>query len=233
MRARTLVLTLLLASSACVTTTQLIPDPDIILDAEAATAEGEGVRLLVDADAWRGNPPDLESVLVPLLVQVENRSGRPLRLTHGNFVLVGDSGFRFAALPPFDAGGEQHAEGVIDRRPLVRIRGSFTWGFGWGPYGPYSPWGFGGPWGFGPWWGPWGGWGAWTVPVVVEPLPTRDMVRRALPEGTLEDGGTMSGFLYFPDVGTHEQRVELVATLTDARRDKAFGTLRIPFRVQR
>jgi hypothetical protein len=59
------------------------------------------------------------------------------------------------------------------------------------------------------------------------------MLRRALPEGTLEDGGALDGFLYFQDVGEREGRVTLEARLVDARTGEQFGTLSIPFQVER
>ncbi|MGZ3461836.1 MAG: hypothetical protein ACXU86_25365, partial [Archangium sp.] len=105
---------------------------------------------------------------------------------------------------------------------------------GGGPYGSMYAWGGPGwydPWyGYGPgFWGP--GYYApyyWAPP---EPLPTRDMVRKALPEGTLDTGGTLSGFLYFQSVSPQEGRVTLQVRLVDARTGEQFGTLSVPFDV--
>ena len=65
-----------------------------------------------------------------------------------------------------------------------------------------------------------------------EPLPTEDMMKSALPEGTLAPGGTMTGFLYFQNVGEREGEVTLRARLVDARTGEQFGALAIPFAVK-
>jgi hypothetical protein len=58
------------------------------------------------------------------------------------------------------------------------------------------------------------------------------MLRRALPEGTLEPGGTVTGFIYFQGVSEREGSVTLQARLVDARTGEQFGTLSIPFGVR-
>jgi hypothetical protein len=65
------------------------------------------------------------------------------------------------------------------------------------------------------------------------PLPTKDMLEQALPEGTLENGGTVAGFIYFQSIGKREQQVTLQAQLVDARTGESFGRLSIPFQVDR
>lgn len=57
------------------------------------------------------------------------------------------------------------------------------------------------------------------------------MLRRALPEGILDPGGRLEGFLYFPDQprGT---ALDLLASLTDASSGQVFGTIAIPFTVK-
>ena len=44
------------------------PDEAVEGNAEAATAEGSGVRLTVHAGDWRGSPDDLEERLTPVEV---------------------------------------------------------------------------------------------------------------------------------------------------------------------
>jgi hypothetical protein len=238
-----LLLPLPLLGGACVTghaAAHLRPTAEVertAPDASAAQAESaEGVRLVADAEAWRGTPADLAHVLTPLRVRVENRSGRPLALKHAMFELVTDGGFRFAALSPL--GGARAADGEAAAWPASS--GTLEWDGGLPPGAP-------GPWprpGWGTWaqrgWGqPWGGgwgWGAgpWARPrtrtLVVEPLPSRDMVRLALPEGTLEDGGAVEGFLYFPDVLERARRVVLTASLADPSGQKV-PAVSIPFDV--
>jgi hypothetical protein len=248
-----LVLTL---AAGCVAHTQLVPAPGAnLVPEEVAVAADGGVRLLADPDAWRGNPPDLVRVMTPIRVRLDNQSGRPLRVEHADFTLVGDSGFHFTALSPFTAPREGAEQPAVDTAPAGGPRGRLSFGFGvgpgwgWGSPGyPGAPWWGGGfgmwgpwrPWWYGPgfygpgFWGP-GYWGwdpYYAPPRIIEPLPTRDMVRKALPEGTLESGGSVDGFLYFPEVSDRAQHVELTARLVDANTGEAFGTLRIPFQVQ-
>lgn len=45
-------------------------------------------------------------------------------------------------------------------------------------------------------------------------LPTRAMIEAAIPEGTLEPGGTVTGYLYFAPVVESEERVVLRARFT-------------------
>ena len=243
-RAPWLALAALLAAG-CVSTTTLQPLPSTpTTQAGSALAEAEGVRLVADGDAWKGNPSDLERVVTPVRVRLENNSGRPLRIDYESFTLLGSSRFEYAALSPFElsdegttaVGGSGYESnvhlsvgvGVGSRRGWGP--GSFAWGNPWGPgwYGGsgwYDPWY--GPGFYDPFWRPYA---YWRPPP--EPLPTRDMMRNALPEGTLDTGGTLTGFLYFQNVSEREGTVTLQARLVDARTGEQFGTLSIPFEVR-
>ncbi|RKG69542.1 hypothetical protein D7W79_32855 [Corallococcus exercitus] len=57
------------------------------------------------------------------------------------------------------------------------------------------------------------------------------MLNNALPEGTLEPGGTQEGFLYFQGVARREDAVTLQVKLVDAQTGEPFGALDIPFQV--
>jgi hypothetical protein len=252
MRTRALLpaLAALLLAAGCVYETKLKPiAPAQVTQSGSAVAEEQGVRLVADGDSWKGVPSNLEHLVTPVEVRLENQSGRPLRIKYEEFVLVGNSQFQYSALPPFELGEEGVAIGGSGYEP-GHVALSVGVGVGYGPWG-YGPHGYGG---WGPWpfssaygWGPWGpGWNAsfydpwydpfyggvygyWRPP---EPLPTRDMLRRALPEGTLEPGGTITGFIYFQGVSEREGSVTLQARLVDARTGEQFGTLSIPFGVR-
>ncbi|HEX5749884.1 MAG TPA: hypothetical protein VFZ09_26875 [Archangium sp.] len=245
-RAPWLALAALLLAAGCVTPTTLQPLPSTpTTQAGAAVAEAEGVRLVADGDAWKGNPSDLERIVTPVQVRIENQSGRPLRIQYDAFSLKGSSQFSYAALSPFQLSEEGHAavggSGYDNNVGLsfgvgVGSRwgwgpGAFAWGRPWGRgwYGSgwYDPW-YGPGW-YDPFWGPYSSWYARPPP---EPLPTRDMLRKALPEGTLDPGGTLTGFLYFQNVSEREGTVTLQARLVDARTGETFGTLSIPFGVR-
>jgi hypothetical protein len=253
MRARTLwpVLAALLGAAGCLTETTLQPLSTPSNPKGAAVAEANGVRLVAYGSAWHGNPSDLEHVITPVGVRLENQSGRPLRIDPQDFVLVGGSRFEYTALSPKEmheeglaVGGSGYSGGNVALSFGVGVGYP---GWGWGPFPSTYLW-HGAPWSWGPGWGGpgwaspyfgmgWYGYGydplyapyyAYRPP---EPLPTQDMVRKALPEGTLDNGGALEGFLYFQNVGHREGQVTLQARLVDARTGEHFATLSIPFGV--
>ncbi|HLL82252.1 MAG TPA: hypothetical protein VK420_06360, partial [Longimicrobium sp.] len=93
----------MLALSGCATVgIQPAPDATMVAgDTNAAFAVASDVRVTVRTDAWQGGPADLERVLTPLEVTIENNSGQPVRVRYQDFGLVGEGGFRYAAIPPF------------------------------------------------------------------------------------------------------------------------------------
>jgi len=236
MRAFGLVAASLLVASGCIHEAQLRPSTGAQLqqgDASAARAAASGVVLVADGAAWKGTPENLERSLTPVFVRLENDSGRPLRLQYGDFAMVGrESRFRYAALPPLTLGDTVASAQQKDpgRVGLYLGLGS-AWGYG--PYGRHGR--YGGR--YGPFVGPfspfypdpyyYGGYRC------EEPLPTRDMLEQALPEGTLEAGGRVEGFLYFQGVAERETQVVLQARLVDGKTGEPFGTLDIPFQVRR
>lgn len=256
MRARVLLYALtalMLAASCVIAETKLQPLPNTpTVEGNTAVAEAQGVRMVANGASWHGNPSDLEHAVTPVQIGIENRSGRALRIKYDEFVLVGDSRFQYSALSPFETsneglavGGSGDATGHVSFGVGVGV-GAGPWGYGPWPYGAWGPGPFvAGYGGYG--WGPWGpGWNAplydpWFVDpfygpygyywVPPEPLPTRDMLRRALPEGVLEDGGSVAGFVYFQNVSGREHSVTLRARLVDARTGEQFGTLDIRFGV--
>ncbi|QDF00668.1 hypothetical protein [Myxococcus xanthus] len=215
--------------TGCAAETQLRPSPGAQVlqsDANAAKAATDGIVLVADGTAWKGTPKNLELSLTPVFIQLENRGQRPLRIKYGVFSLVGtQSRFRYAALAPLSLG-----DTVISGQEGTGGSGAAL-GFssGWG-YGRYRP--FGG-FGVGSYMGPYYPDPYYAGYQCREPLPTRDMLQKALPEGTLEPGGRMSGFLYFQGVGSREGQVVLQARLVDAESGEPLGTLDIPFQVRK
>src|SRR5207248_9956667 len=62
-----------------------------------------------------------------------------------------------------------------------------------------------------------------------ERLPIQDMLSEAIPEGAVQDGGTVSGFVYFHSVTSRESAVQFQMNLVDASDGTAFGVIIIPF----
>ena len=63
-------------------------------------------------------------------------------------------------------------------------------------------------------------------------LPTDRMLNLALPEGALGKGGEVAGFLYFEKV-EDETQLEFHMELVEAKSGKMFGTISIPFFVEK
>jgi hypothetical protein len=231
-----LAVVLMCVMAGCIPEAQLQPRPDarsLAGDTSAAVAETAGVRLIADGAAWKGHPGNLERRLTPVKIYLENHSGRTLSIRYELFDLVGGSRFHYAALSPARM-EESHEAGPTCVAGYVPMH---SWGLyaGWGPFigwPGHSPWH---SWWPGPYWDPF--YGPWYGPAPYvrceEPLPTRDMENRALPEGSLENGGTVAGFLYFQKVTDRERQVILQARLVDANTGEPFGGLSIPFQVRR
>lgn len=223
-----------LALASCIPETQLRPTPDARSPAgepTAVVAEAQGVRLIADGTAWKGSPRNLETRLTPVELRVENHSGRTLSIRYAHFDLVGASKFHYAALSPMlmQEANDQGPTCVAGYTPRPYWSVGATWGprrgwyqrqRAWWPSPFYDPF-------YDPFYGP------RSYVRCEEPLPTQDMMDRALPEGTLEDEGTVSGFLYFQGVGDRERQVILQAQLVDAKTNQPFGELSIPFQVRR
>ncbi len=64
-------------------------------------------------------------------------------------------------------------------------------------------------------------------------LPTRDMLNAGLPEGTIDDGGQVAGFLYFQRLTNRESQLRFEARLPDARSGETVATISIPLIVAR
>lgn len=217
-------LALAVAALACTHTRELVPGPGAqTAPGHPRTAEEtiEGVHVLVDSDAWRSSP--VREVLSPVRVTLENGTARALRVSYGQFTLGGPSGFRLAALPPYQvvaqdvaASGATVPPGFVGQNYFVApwaaryYRGVAPW---YGPF-PYDP----------VYYNRW--YGAWPPN-----LPNDEVLRHALPEGVLQPGGKVSGFLYFKDQppGT---ALTFYAALVDGNSGEAFGTVAIPFTVK-
>ena len=212
---RVLLVAVALLASACAR--QLVPAPGAqIADGrgKAATASVAGVNVVVNPDAWRGLPTTLGSLVTPLLVTIDNQSGSPVRVRWEQFALHGPGETRFAARPPLDIDG--YVSEPVAAMPYAAMPyGAFGydpfWRSGLGPYGRHYPW----------------------PPSRRLPLPTRDMVERALPEGIVEPGARTTGFAFF-DRATQAKGAPLEFTmdLVDANTNERFAQVRIPFVVK-
>jgi hypothetical protein len=221
-------LMLFLPSAGCARHEGLAPAPGAIVPLDhpnQASAEEQGIRIFVDGDAWRGEPSDLERRMTALWVRVENRSGLPIRLMYQDFKV--ESGKQILSpLPPLVV----EAPGAGDDAPESPPdgTGSLAHGFYLLPfYRRYHPnaqvWR--GLYPFNPtfyrsrhllW---------------QAPLPSPEMVRRALLEGFLVAGGSASGFLYFPPLPADTRGViTFWASMPSAPDETSFVNMKIGLR---
>jgi hypothetical protein len=213
-------------------------------------ANASGVQVLVDGSAWKGDPPDLGTLFTPVKVTIANQSGKTLRVSYADFSLSGSSGFKYSAIPPMSAKGQISEAPSHDR--LRTQLAFFEPSAGSGMEGKvqlaqfehryehdhflvaphYSD--------FYPGWGVWPGaypydpffydnlYASWP-----EKLPTQDMLSQGLPEGAVQNGGKVAGFVYFQGVGNRESAVTFAMSLVDATTGQSFGQLGIPFTVSK
>ena len=188
-----------------------------------ALADVAGVRVQVAADAWKKDPSNLTDVFTPLHLAIENASGHAVRVSYPDFALTGANGFRYAAIPPLDTRGTVVTQVApvpsrfyADRFFIADRYWPYYPRFSrWAPF-PYDPLYFDQYYSYWP-----------------QPLPTRDMIAEALPEGAIQDRGQVAGFLYFQSAITKESRVVFEMNLVDASNGQSFGQISIPFTVRR
>src|SRR5713226_477174 len=190
----------------------------------AETATG-GVTVKVSGDSWKGDPQNLGTLFTPVRVTITNQSGKTLPISYRDFSLTGASGFHYAAIPPITATGKL-SDKAETPSPSLQLAGWEHHRFMIAPHYSYMyP-------GMGMWGGPFaydplyydGYYANWP-----EKLPTQDMLSEALPEGAVQDGGSVAGFIYFQSVTKRESAVQFEMTLTDASNGQAFGHIAIPF----
>lgn len=223
-----------LLAASCSVEPQLVSDADaerLEATRTAARAQTGGVKVFIEADAWRGRPVALSEVVTPVRISVENSSGRPLRIAYADFTLRGQKQYHALAVlerdeTPLSMGsmavvltGTAEAE-----RPLIAprfgSRGFFIAPFYQRQFPRYEPWPRSldrDP--------------ALSVerPRLRANLPSRDMVAEGVPEGVVESGGFVSGFVFFDRVEPGEKRVVFDLALTDPDTAERWGDVRIPF----
>lgn len=190
---------------------------------EADTSRGAAIRLDVQRGHWPGGAPIAQGV-TSVHVTIENLSARPVAVRLSQFVLVGASGTRYAALPPYKVKGNvldpevgytpfpprfEHSEfraapHYRDVHPGIDSYHAFVVDpIYYDQY--YAHW-------------------------VERQLPTPDMLALALPEGVLRPGGLLSGWLYFQEVQEDESMVRLRASLHDPRANSLVASFEIPLK---
>lgn len=200
----------------------VIPAPGVRLvgNGTKAVAESAGVQITVWPNRWEGNPPELQEIATPLLVRIKNESDQPLKISYGLFQIVGQDKFATRAVAPYKVDGAVLKPVVLPqnyynppgfqlaphyRAPKETSLPRHPW-----DYDEYTP-----------------DYALWTFP-----LPTEDMLARGIPEGVLESGAQISGYLYFPRLPDNVRGFSFRAALVSAASRKPLRTIEIPFLVK-
>ncbi|TFI57551.1 hypothetical protein E2493_14360 [Sphingomonas parva] len=182
------------------------------------------VMRAAEVDRWPG-PARITSKLTPVKITLENHGPKPVLLAYNRIKLVGRDGREFRTLPLYrvqrSAAGEAelpHAFAVRDQKfevsgfRLARLYGRAYPGqpladtaIGLDPayYALYESYYDG------------------------EPLPTTGMRRWGLPEGVLDPGGRVEGYLYFEKAPNSAEPLTLKYELVDALSGASSGIVSV------
>jgi len=215
--------------AGCTTEIPLVSStPILFVDMEKAVISPKGLNVTIAPNAWYGDPKITEDVM-PLKITVLNGSSTAIRIRYHNMVLTGNSGRRYAALPPYKIEGTEN-DPVITAPDKIYSNPSFRFNkFRIPPYYgslyPNIP--------------------QTEGPFYIDPLyqdrhyrywsetslPTPQMLESALLEGEMEPKGEVSGYVYFERLDD-ETAVTFNMDLIDTRTGDSVGTVTIPMHVK-
>ncbi len=185
----------------------------------AGLVRRSGVTLVADPDGWPADPELADQGITAVHVRVLNDSDEPIAVRYRSFQLTSELGDARRPLPPLPMERERpSARATLPAVDALRFRfapyyvdlvgdSTLCWpgGMELDPYyyGSYERW--------------------------PTDLPSRAMVRAALPEGVLEPGGWLSGVLYFESMAPEARRVTLHVALDRPLGDQRVATVEVPF----
>lgn len=191
----------------------------------AAVDTVNDIRVVTQPTTWPGNV-DINEEVTPVRVLITNDSDRPLRVRVSEFALISPTGKHFSALPVWSI------EGTVEqyRTPVGGKPNAYYTDFYVAPYSarnyPYLP-KYTGKFDFDSLYHD----RYYTYWQDVE-LPTPVMLREALPEGVLESGGKIEGWLFFEKVDDSVERLSFRTDLVCADSGQEIGEIRIPLVVE-
>ncbi len=161
--------------------------PEASLGTGAVVQETLSLRISVEAEAWRGRPRSLPDYVLPFFISLKNTGSAPLTILRTDFSLLDEANRQYFALAPAEVvtmlGGGASGVGVS---PSVGVSGSTAGSTSFGVGLGISLGGRG--------------------------RDTRDIVAQALPEGLIQPGAEIWGYLYFPHPGPEIKRLRLIAS---------------------
>src|SRR3569623_2278436 len=186
----------------------------------AACVVADGLRCTAESTAGEGRPGELPPSVMPIKVRIRIDSDKPVRVRYEDFALRGANGRRYRSLPlvPLQHGGTSAI------RPIYAASKFFVAPLLHDVY-PELP--------------------AWSNPLPRDEAlydkeyakwgnsgPGRHVRREGLPEGMVDAGGSVTGFLYFEDPTRREGRATFEAELERGGDTEGQNTtLKLPFRV--
>lgn len=213
-----------LALSACAG--QLHPAPGATPAPHGgATSSAAGVNIVTMTPDFPGIV-DIESAVTPIKVKITNNGSQAVRVRYADFKLDAADGTSYAALPLYKIDSS-----VATALPVGRYYPITAPGFRWNRFrvAPYYAGLYPGmPWYRGAFYGQPYGWGYYDAAFADVQLPTPEMRRNVLPEGVLDPGGSLEGWLYFQHVPSSKKSVDFDATI-HSERGASIGKLSIPY----
>ncbi|UZK66295.1 hypothetical protein [Sphingomonas sp. M1-B02] len=193
-----------------------------------ATASAGGVQIVTMTPDFPG-VVDIENAVTPVKVDITNHGSSTVLIRYSDFKLVGADGTVYPALPlrKIDATATAPVPGY-DRisSPLFLHRGFRVAPYYGGIYPGIAP--FGGPFRYGYGRYGWDDYDAAFSGITTVKLPTPTMSRNVLPEGVLDPGGSLQGWLYFKHVGNQKGDISFDASLVSVT-GANLGSLTIPY----
>lgn len=193
---------------------------------ETETITVDSVKVTVSSDAWTGDP-EIKKKVTPLMLSIENENEQPIQVTYDNISLVSEDGDVYHGLPVYDVKGEIENMILADTNALVvESEIDYERFYLYPLYNPiytdmplaesefYEEPGY-----YKEYYKRWPG----------DNLPTEEIKNKALPEGILTKGGTLSGFVYFEKVDPDLETVTFKTNLINAETNQVFGTVELPF----
>lgn len=227
----------ILLSAACTKTYVIEP----VTGRTASTASRSGFVLSANADAWGGEPYDLDEYLTPIRVEIVNGSSEDVRVDFADFALIDDRGFRYAAINPFTGEPERSSlpsDGSRDAfaRYTSEAKAGSALDDAADPPAPdrrlarqapphpaphfyayphhHRHYYHYQPWPYVYYWPPdYGVHAYYWDDRYYRSTPSNDVLRLSLPQGVLKSTGRVSGFVYFQNAATRAGRLSLIWTV--------------------
>ncbi len=197
------------------------PSQEVPTGEDAAMDRSDGLRMIVQTTPWPGQHL-IEMEVTPVRVHIANDGSRPVAVRYDDFVIVNERGKTYRALYPHQTSGEVPPSTVREQVEEPRFEheafsvAAHQQVFYPGVLQVYD--------------------GSFIPSHAAEhlwgDLPTAEMRAWALPEGVVQPGGYIEGYLYFQKVSADDARLTVRATLSKPGNGEAIARFALPFVVE-